>query len=425
MDAGSSSIDPARSKTLPAVMTICNRLVEDSGIRHVVPSEIFCPDPNPVQVPSCVKDSKCELYPFYIKHSFQLIRYLAELDVLLNGLTEDSIDRSIALFRDAIATRQFLPSDFAPGHAQIACDRILSLTARGSTSMEDIRGVPRFWVNLDALAHSSNLTILESCIARVFCMRGALTLHHWLLNVVTAAVEGSSRSTWIDKLVWDVKMAMDQKQSKDFDSEQYLPNLKYPRNYSFVLRKFRFDQTEILASTVSSIIRVWLQFPADELSMVQLSVIDIIMSNSPPSIMYLDKVWEAYKTPCSTFFKKWDVRRSKSRIESELKAFRNRYISHPFATPGSLEYQKLEYLDQLILVWMEKKDMVCQYAIYNNTNDLNLLYYFILFLQEYAKLYRIKWTISRYANFNGECAFRIFSSMQITHLYQCMRIERA
>ncbi len=281
---------------------------------------------------------------------------IAELDIFINGLTGDSIDRAIACFQDAITTRRCLPSDFDPGQAQKACNRILGLTAHGSILMEDIRKVPRFWVNLEGLAHNSNLNALESCITRVFCMRGALTLHHWLLDVVPAAVERSSRNTWIDKLVWDIRMAMDQNKSKDFDSEKYLPNLKHPRTFSFVPKKFRFDQTEILTSIASSIIRVWLQFPADKLSLVQLSIIDIISSKSPPSIMFLDKVWETYKTPCATFFRKWDVRRSKSKIETELKAFDKQYTSHPFATPGSLEYRKLEHLDQLIHNWMENND---------------------------------------------------------------------
>lgn len=256
-------------------------------------------------------------------------------------------------FQDAIAARQVLPSDFDPGRAQKACDRILDLTAHGSISMDDIRKVPRFWINLEGLAHNSNLNALESCITRVYCMRGALTLHRWLLNVIPAAVERSSRNTWIDRLVWDVGMAMDQNKSTDFDSESYLPNLKHPRSFSFVPKRFRFDKTEILTSTVSSIVRLWLQFPADELSLVQLSVIDIISSKSPASIIFLDNVWETYKTPCAAVIKGWDTIRSKSKIDTELKAFGEQYSSHPFATPGSLEYQRLEYLDQLINDWME------------------------------------------------------------------------
>jgi hypothetical protein len=284
-----------------------------------------------------------------------LTAILAELDIFINGLTEDSIDRAITCFEDAIATRKVLPSDFDPGWAQKACDGILGLTAHGTISMEDVRKLPRFWANLEGLAHNSNLNVLESCITRVFCIRGALTLHHWLLQVVPAAIKRSSRNTWIDKLVWDVRGAVDGKKSMDFDSKKYLPNLKDPHTFSFAPKTFRFDQTEILSSTVSSIIRVWLQFPVDELSLVQLSIIDIVASKSPPSVMFLDKLWETYKTPYTTFFKKWATK-SKSKIEMELKAFDKEYASHPFATPGSLEYQKLEHLDQLIHRWMGNKD---------------------------------------------------------------------
>ena len=99
--------------------------------------------------------------------------------------------------------------------------------------------------------------------------------------------------------------------------------------------------------------RLWLHFPADEFSLVQLSIIDILSSKSPPSILFLDKLWETYKTPFGTVFKKWNTARSKYKIERELKAFEEEYSSHPFATPGSLEYKKLIYLDKLIHSWME------------------------------------------------------------------------
>jgi hypothetical protein len=283
---------------------------------------------------------------------------IAELDVFMNSLKEDSINRAIACFRDAIATREILPSDFDPAQAQKACNRILHLTGNASTLMDDIRKVPRFWVNLQGLANNSNLNALEACITRVFCMRGALILHHWLLNVVPAAVKRSSRSMWIDKLVWDVRMAMDMKKLKDFDSDQYLPNLKHPRTFAFVPPKqFRFDQTELVTSTVSSILRVWLQFPTDELSLVQLSIIEIVLSKSPPSVMFLDKVWETYKTPFTTVFKKWNTRKSKAKIETALEDFRKQYASHAFATAGSIEYQKLQYLDQMIHEWMDKNNL--------------------------------------------------------------------
>jgi hypothetical protein len=285
----------------------------------------------------------------------------AELDVFINGLTADSIDRAIMCFQDAIHTRQVLPSDFDPRLAQKTCSRILELTANGSSIMDNIRRIPNFWVNLEGLAHNSNLNAVESCITRVFCMQGALSLHYWLLNVVPAAVERSSRNTWIDRLVWDVGRAFDLKKQMVFDSEHYLPNLPNPTSLPFTPPKFQYEKTEIIASTVSSIIRKWLQFPADELSLVQLSIIDIISSRSPQSVMFLDKVWETYKTPFATVFNKWDIRRSKAKLKRELEAFEEQFASHPFVTPDSLEYRKLKYLDQLIHFWME-----------NNTSQANV-----------------------------------------------------
>ena len=111
---------------------------------------------------------------------------------------------------------------------------------------------------------------------------------------------------------------------------------------------------------MSSIIRVWLQFPTDESSLVQLSIIDIVSTKSPQSILFLDKVWETYKTPCATVLKKWNVHKSKLNIQKELESFNEQFSSHPFATPGSLEYQK-EYLDRLVNPWNEKYDIAAKY----------------------------------------------------------------
>lgn len=367
---------PEINENRPSVITICNPLTEDASIRQHRPSDIFCDDPDPVQVPSCVKDSKCKpLHINYPIHSL-LTATIAELDIFKNGLTEDSIDRAITCFRDALTTRKVLPSDFDPRHAEKTCHRILQLTAKGSISMDNVRSIPKFWVNLEGLSQNSDLNALESCFTRAFCMQGALLLHHWLLDVVPAAVERSSRNSWIDKLAWDVETAINQKISKDFDSEMYLPNLQQSRTFSFTPPKFKYDNREIVTSTVSSIIRVWLQFPADELSLVQLSIIDIVYSKSRPSILFLDKVWDTYSTPFATVFNNWEIRRSKSKIKTELKAFEEEFAAHPFATPDSSEYRKLQHLDTLIHDWLENNrmqgnetDRVSQFAdMFKNTS---------------------------------------------------------
>ena len=278
--------------------------------------------------------------------------------MLIKGLTEESIDRAIACFRDAINTRKHLPSDFHPKDAQEKCNRILDLTAEGSYSTDNVRRIPRFWVNLNALAHNSNLNALESCITRVYCMRSALCLHRWLLQVVPPAVERTSRNTWIDRLVWDVGTAMDGKKTVDFNSESYIPNLKQPSTFSLTPgRRIQYEKSDLLVSMVSSIIRKWLQFPTDELSLVQLSVIDIVCAKCPKSVMFLDVIWETYKTPFATIFNKWQILRSKSKMVTELKAFEEGFSSHPFTNTTSLEHQKLKYLNGLIQEWMNKEWM--------------------------------------------------------------------
>lgn len=183
-------------------------------------------------------------------------------------------------------------------------------------------------------------------------MQGALNFHLWLIDIVQSAVDSSSRHTWIEKLARDVEIAVNQKHTVDFESIKYLPNLTFHRTYSYKPGPFRFKQTELVSTALSSILRLWLHFPSDEVSLLQLSLIDIVVSKSPSSILFLDKIWEMYTTPFSTVFNVWNARSSKANIDKSLAKLRRDFDSHPFATPDSLEYQKLEHLLKLIAEWM-------------------------------------------------------------------------
>ena len=162
--------------------------------------------------------------------------------------------------------------------------------------------IPKFWINLDGLAHSSNLNIVESCITRVFCMQGALIFHRWLSEVIPATVNRLSGNTWLDRLVLNVKQAIELKQTTTFDSADFLPNLAFHRVYALKPTVFRYDPTDLIISITSSIVRLWLHFPSDEYSLLQLSLIHIITSKSLPSILFLDKIWDMYNTPFATVF---------------------------------------------------------------------------------------------------------------------------
>ena len=202
--------------------------------------------------------------------------------------------------------------------------------------------------------HSSNLSIGESRITCAYCMQGALNFHIWLIDIVQHAIESSSSScrTWIEKLASDVWMAVNQKKTVVFYSIEYLPKLKLHKIYTYTPRPFRYDQTEIFSTTLSSILRLWLHFPSDELSLLQLSLIGILMSKSLSSILLLDNIWEMYSTPFLTVFNVWNARSSKKNIDKSLAEFQRQFESHPFASAGSLEYQKLKHLSKLFDKWI-------------------------------------------------------------------------
>ena len=165
--------------------------------------------------------------------------------------------------------------------------------------------VPKFWANLEVLVHSSNFNIMESYITRTYCMQGALNFHLWLINIVQSAMDSSSHHTWIVKLASDVEIAVNKCCTVDFESVKYLPNLEIHSTYSYKPGPFRFEQDEIISTTLSSILRLWLHFPSDEFSLLQPSLIKIVISKSPSSILFLDKIWEMCSSPFSTVFNVW------------------------------------------------------------------------------------------------------------------------
>lgn len=188
-------------------------------------------------------------------------------------------------------------------------------------------------------------------------------MHARRLNIPPLAVRCHSdcrlsRNNWLDKLAWNVRRAIELKQAATFDSVDYLPNLTFPQVYSLEPTKvFQFDQRELIISTVSSVVRLWLHFPSDEFSLLQLSLIDIVTSKLLPSVLFLDKLWDMYKSPFTTIFNKWNKQTSKAKMKISLANFQNQFMHHPFAMADSLEYNKLKHLSWLIDQWMEKNNI--------------------------------------------------------------------
>ena len=287
--------------------------------------------------------------------------FIAKFKVFLNGLTDNSIDRAIACFQEGLQSHKDLPCDFDSLRAQISCHRILQMTEKGSTAMGMVYDIPKFWINLNGLIQSSNLNTMESTITRVFCMQGSLKFHYWLLAIVPAAIRRTLNPThepkiWIDKLVADVRLSILKGSPATFSSSDYLPNLIFPQEYRMTLKRYSYDDVELpetLTSILSSILRCWLHFPRDEDSLAQLTLLEIVSSICPMSILFLDKIWEMYKTPFSMVFdNNWDIRRSKNKLTTALANFKKEFALHPFAIPGSSSYNKLQNLSQLIHQWM-------------------------------------------------------------------------
>jgi hypothetical protein len=276
----------------------------------------------------------------------------------LNGLNNDSIDRAIACVQEAIHSRKVLIPHFDPGRAHISCHSILRMTEKGSIAMGTVCNIPKFWVNLDGLVQASNLNSIESTITRVFCMQGALKFHYWLQNIIPTAIRRTSNpdhipKTWIDKLTTDVRSSISKGGSATFSSADYLPNLGFPLAYDMAPIPFQFDVTDQLISIISSILRMWLRFPAEIDYLAQVTLLDIFTTNSLPSILFLDRTWEMYKTPFSAVFNNnWNLRRSKRGLIKALESFRKEFSLHPFAKTDSLSQEKLLLLSELIRKWM-------------------------------------------------------------------------
>lgn len=283
----------------------------------------------------------------------------AEFDSFLNGLTDESIDRTMACFYEGLSSRKLLPGDFDPRRAQMACHSILRTTDNGSVAMSMVNNIPKFWINITGLSQSSNLTTVETIMTRVFCMEGSLKFHYWLLHIISATLDRISNPNhqpklWIDRLAADVQTSVLVGGDASFVSSNYLPNLPYTRTYTMTCTKHRYQNQEQLTSILSSILRLWLHFPMEENSIAQLGLLEILLESSPTSILFLDKIWEMYKDPFGTVFNyNWDIRRSKSKLATALENFKKEFALHPFAVIRSSSYLKLQSLYDLINQWFK------------------------------------------------------------------------
>ena len=317
-------------------------------------------DLDPVRKPSWITDTVpgCEEL-FLAHHSHLLIMPSAEFKVFLNEFTDKSIDRAITCFQVGIHSSKALIGHFDSRRAQIMCNSILQMTKRGSMAMALIYEIPKFWINLTGLAHASNMNAIESTMTRVFCMQGALKFHYWLLDIIPAAIRRTSKpghepKTWIDRLTKDVRSSMHDRAGATFQSSKYLPDLDFHSEYKMTHQSFQFDDTTQLTSILSAMLRSWLQFPGDQEYLAQLSLLEILTANSPPSILFLDETWQMFQTPFTTVFHNdWHTRRSRSKLMKGLANLGKEFAAHPFNITGSLSHRKLQYLHELIHQWMD------------------------------------------------------------------------
>ena len=339
------------------IASLCNPMNEIADIRQPQASSLFDKNLDAIHKPFRIKDHSCEQY-FLPRRYHYLNVHLAEIELFLSGLTEDSIDHAIACFQDGLHSHKVLISHFDSRRAQNACHSILRLTERGSTAMSMVYNIPKFWINLKGLVQASNLTALETTMTRAFCMKGALKFHFWLLDVIPTAIERISKPSyipkiWIDKLVTYVQSSLHKRSSATFLSSDYLPDLAFHYEYKMEAKPFKFKDADLLISVTSSIIRCWLSFPADQYSLAQLTLLDIMTSKSPTSIFFLDNIWEMYKTPFITVFHNWDHSRSKIKLTQALTNFEKQFSLHPFADLSSLSYRKHLFLSELVQEWTE------------------------------------------------------------------------
>ena len=138
----------------------------------------------------------------------------------------------------------------------------------------------------------------KGCIIFLICKNNRLKLQYPCI----CRYQSYHHHTWIQRLAWEVGIAVNGKKTVLFNSINYLPELKFHRTYSYKPQPFRFDQTKLISTTLSSILRLWLHFPSDQHSLLQLLLINIVLSKSPSSVLFLGKIWEMYTTPFSTVF---------------------------------------------------------------------------------------------------------------------------
>ena len=107
------------------IASLCNPMVEIPEIRQSQASSLFDKNIDAVHKPSSIQDCSCEQFSFFSLLSSTKCT-ITEFEVLLNGLTDDSIDRAITCFQEGLRSHKTLFDHlFDSQRAQIVCDSIL------------------------------------------------------------------------------------------------------------------------------------------------------------------------------------------------------------------------------------------------------------------------------------------------------------
>ena len=250
----------------------------------------------------------------------------------------------------------------------VLCASIISALDNQKEAIETATALSEFWKNVPDFETYVLFQAVEGRVSRALLMLSCCKAYQWVTSITTAAVKyRTNQNCWVYQLVKDVETEWSYRncdsqhpREATFHSQTYLPSLASPSEAKVILRRLGMredDQKELkLIQTVSSIIETWLQFPTSkdnkQNDKVRCSIISIITTYMPHSVLLLDAVWAMFVKPYQLLIHG----RPKQRISSPhtattLKLFDKTIRKHCLIDSSSIEHRLLAVLTEQMESW--------------------------------------------------------------------------
>lgn len=250
--------------------------------------------------------------------------------------------------------------------------------------------IGQFWDRLAQMETVITLTNGSTRASQVMIMLSTWTMLDWIATTVERSFENlSPEGTWISKLLQAITLSIQQahghrqkfkRTSKNnpavytLKAVDYLPYLENAEDFTFTVPRLYLDPDRTKKSIrrlATDAIGHWLSFPLTPSVIAKCSLIGTLLECGSTAILFLDQVWQMFKSPFSIVIHGTPNQRlSSHHTASVLEEFHQQFLNHPVMDSSSNMYKLLSELNNLSVKWGSRSKITLTPRTPSSTGDM-------------------------------------------------------